>query len=109
MDFIESSSPFPLFCCYTSPGPTLPNNGGLWTKLWHFDVYENATALSAEHVERQSKVFRGRENSGKKLASSMGFVEFVGLQRWGYLNQLDRFLLLRSPDFVGLEGLPRCV
>jgi len=45
---------------------------GLWTKLWHFDVYENATALSAEHVERQSKVFRGSWSNGHLL---FGFLE----------------------------------
>ena len=87
---------FPCLVVTPHPGPTVPNNGGLWTKLWHFDVYENATALSAEHVERQSKVFRGREKSMKKLASSMGFGEFVGLQRWVLESVRQIFVVKKS-------------
>ena len=32
---------------------------GLWTKLWHFDVYENASALTSSGTEQRTKVFRG--------------------------------------------------
>ena len=36
-----------------------PVSQGLWTKLWHFDVYENATALSSAGTDQQAKIFRG--------------------------------------------------
>eukprot|EP00438_Fugacium_kawagutii_P031954 Skav201895 [mRNA] locus=scaffold550:863955:868216:+ [translate_table: standard] len=45
---------------------------GLWTKLWHFDVYENATALASSGADRQTKVFRGAWSNGHLL---FGFLE----------------------------------
>ena len=49
---------------YLVPLPSLdflltPVSQGLWTKLWHFDVYENATALSSSGTDQQAKIFRG--------------------------------------------------
>lgn len=45
---------------------------GLWTKLWHFDVYENATALSSSGTDQQIKIFRGSWSNGHLL---FGFLE----------------------------------
>lgn len=90
-------------------------NSGLWTKLWHFDVYENATALSAEHVERQSKVFRGahrkgevkiRENCCAFFLMAFGVKVSLLVLKGGFQESVrENFLLLRSPDFIlGWKG-----